>query len=227
MKSSSTQRIPSDTAVTPKPILRDYWQEQGHRFLTVFVVLVALALAFVPEHDQQRLQMPDPWSYEAATAQFAVGKWVLNDEEMAAIRTQARFLNAPTPQYIHLGPDAWAFRQAAGHPLEMVAAQWLWHPRLANALLAVLAALALYPLLAAGHSERLAFVGVTLLFFSPLSSGAVFGWRLRPVAFRQSSLPTAPRRPTESCLLHPITAVPTHPFLHRQLPAGDTAVIFC
>jgi hypothetical protein len=134
------------------------------KVLTGLMLSMALALAFLPEHNQHRLHMPDPWSYEVAATQFIEGKWVLTDDEMAAIRTQARILNAPTPQYIHIGEDAWAFRQAAGHPFEMIIAQWLWHPRLANALLAVLATLALYPLLA---------ISLALLGKGLLSPGAV------------------------------------------------------
>lgn len=53
--------------------------------------------------------------------------------------------------------------------MEMALLILLGVPRLANAALAVLAVLALYPALAAWYSERIAFFGVTLFLFSPMS----------------------------------------------------------
>lgn len=156
MKSPSDQLVAADTAVTPKSTFYAHWQRFGYRWLAGLSVLCALALALLTPHDQGRLQMPDPWAYELAAANFAQGKWVLNDNEAAAGRTQIRLQGSRLTQYVPVGENAWAFRQSPGHPLQLVLFQALGWPRLATATLAILAALALYPLLARWYSERLA-----------------------------------------------------------------------
>ncbi|MCL4267076.1 MAG: hypothetical protein KJ069_28110 [Anaerolineae bacterium] len=64
------------------------------------------------------------------------------------------------------------------------------------------------------------------LYHHPPCSGVVFGWRLRPPLSPPGCSPdrVAPPWPTGTCLIHPVTAVYTHPSLHRQLYAGSTAV---
>lgn len=88
---------------------------------------------------------------------------------MTIARTQTRLDGAYITQYVPVAPDWWALRQSPGHPMEMALLIRLGAPRLANAVLAVLAVLALYAALTACYSERTAFLGVTLFLFSPMS----------------------------------------------------------
>ncbi len=60
------------------------WQRYQYRWLTGLSLLLALALTLLISHDQRRLRLPNPWSNELATINFAQEKWVLNDEEAAA-----------------------------------------------------------------------------------------------------------------------------------------------
>lgn len=140
-----------------------------YRLLTVLAVALALALTLIPPHDKRHLGMPEPWSYELAAQHFSQGKWYLSDEEITAARTQVRLAGAFLTQYVSVAPDWWALRQSPGHPLEMALLTKLSLPRLTNSVLAILAVLALYPALTAWHNERIAFLGVILLLFSPLS----------------------------------------------------------
>ncbi len=143
--------------------------QSKYRLLTVLVVGLALALTLLPPHDKRQLSMPEPWSYELAAQHFSQGKWHLNDEEITAARTQIRLAGAHLTQYVPVAPDWWSLRQSPGHPLEMALLTKLGLPRLTNSVLAVLAVIALYPALTAWHNDRIAFLGVVLLLFSPLS----------------------------------------------------------
>lgn len=141
----------------------------SYRWLTGAVVLLALLLTLLPAQDKRRLGMPEPWSYELAAEQLAQGNWHLDDAQMTAARTQVRLAGAQLTQYVPVAPDRWALRQSPGHTLEMAALVLLGAPRLTNTVLALLAVLALFPALAAGHGERAAFFGVTLFLLSPMS----------------------------------------------------------
>jgi hypothetical protein len=152
-----------------KPSLHQPHGLSKYRLLTMLVVVLALALTLLPSHDKRRLGMPEPWSYELAAQHFSQGKWHLNDEEITAARTQVRLAGAYITQYVPVAPDWWSLRQSPGHPLEMALLTKLGLPRLTNSVLAILAVFALYPALTAWHNERMAFLGVVLLLFSPLS----------------------------------------------------------
>jgi hypothetical protein len=88
---------------------------------------------------------------------------------MASAHTRVQLAGARLVQFVQIADDTWAFRQSPGHSLEMALFANVGATRLANILLAVLAAALTYAALAAWHSERAAFFGVTLLLWSPLS----------------------------------------------------------
>lgn len=113
--------------------------------------------------------MPDPWAYWAATENFANGKWVLTDDEMADTLAQIHLQGGHLTQYVRIEENAWAFRQSPGHPLQMAVFHRLGYPRLANIFLSILAAWALYLFLATKYSEVIACAGVTMLLWSPIS----------------------------------------------------------
>ncbi len=113
--------------------------------------------------------MPDPWAYAFAAQNFAQGKWVVTDEEVAAGRMQARLQGGHLTQYVNVGPDRWALEKAPGFPLLAVPLQWLGVPQLTNAVLAMFAAVALYALVARWLDEGLACAAVALLLFTPMS----------------------------------------------------------
>ncbi|MBE2197488.1 MAG: hypothetical protein IAE79_02685 [Anaerolinea sp.] len=140
-----------------------------YRLGVALVIFAALALTILIPHDQRRLHMPEPWSYALAAQNFAQGKWTLSNDEIAAARTEVRLQGSRLTQYVEIEPDRWAFRQSPGHPLQMAPFTAIGWPRLANVTLAVLVALVLYPVLAAWRDERLAFLGVTLLLWTPIS----------------------------------------------------------
>ncbi len=140
-----------------------------YRILAILTVLLALALTLLIPYDQRRLRMPEPWTNELATRSFAQGKWNLSRDELAAARTQIRLQGGQLTQYIEISPDQWAFRQSPGHPLEMALFWNIGLPRLVNILLAILGAFIIYRLLACQYNERLAFLGVTLFLWSPIS----------------------------------------------------------
>lgn len=146
------------------------WSQAAYRWLAGILVLVALLLATLTPHDQRRLRMPDPWAYEIATQQFAQGQWILDDDQAAQVRTDVRLRGGSLDQYVPTSDDnQWAFRQSPGYPLLLVPFFKLGIPRAANLLLAVVAAIILYGLLARRYDESIAFVGVVLLVWSPLS----------------------------------------------------------
>jgi hypothetical protein len=145
------------------------WQQCWYRWFTGLAVLLMLTLTLLVPHDQRRLHMPEPWSYALAAQNFAQGKWTLTNDELAAARTEVRLQGSRLTQYVEIEPDRWAFRQSPGHPLQMAPFTAIGWPRLANVTLAVLAALVLYPVLAAWRDERLAFLGVTVLLWTPIS----------------------------------------------------------
>ncbi len=140
-----------------------------YRLLTSLSIVMVLALTMLIPHDQRRLHMPEPWSYALAAQNFVQGKWTLTNDELAAARTQVRLEGARLTQYVEIEPGTWAFRQSPGFPLQLAPFAALGFPRLANVVLAVLAALILYPVLAAWHSERIAFFSATLLLWTPIS----------------------------------------------------------
>jgi len=140
-----------------------------YRILAILTVLLALTLTMLIPYDQRRLHMPEPWTYELAARSFAQGKWNLSRDELAAARTQIRLQGGQLTQYIEIAPDQWAFRQSPGHPLEMALFWNIRAPRLVNVLLAISAAFIIYRLLASQYSERIAFLGVTLFLWSPIS----------------------------------------------------------
>lgn len=160
-------------ASLPTSAFRARWQQHQYRWLTGLFVLMAIALAFLPGYDQRKLRLPNTWSNELATANFAQGKWLLNDDEAAAARAQIRQRGGRLTQYLEIAPGQWAFRQAPGHSLEMVPFYLLGYSQLANITLAVLAVIALYPLLALLYNERMAFIGSTLLLWTPVSLTAL------------------------------------------------------
>lgn len=140
-----------------------------YRLLAGFMLILALALTLLTPHDQRRLGMPEPWSYELAAQHFAQGNWTLTREELAGARTQVRLQGSRLTQYVEIEPGRWAFRQSPGHPLQLALFQLVGQPRLAGAALAVLAVLVAYPVLAVWYDERLAFLGSTLLLWTPIS----------------------------------------------------------
>lgn len=145
------------------------WSPAAYRWLAGALILAALLLATLTPHDQRRLRMPDPWAYEIATQQFAQGQWVLNDDQAAQARTDVRLRGGSLDQYVPIGNNQWAFRQSPGYPLLLVPFFKLGIPRAANLLLAVAAAFILYRLLARRYDEPIAFAGVVLLAWSPIS----------------------------------------------------------
>lgn len=145
------------------------WHLYHYRLLVGFSLILVLALTMIIPHDQRRLHMPEPWSYALAAQNFAQGNWTLTNDELAAARTQVRLEGARLTQYVEIEPGTWAFRQSPGFPLQLAPFAAVGFPRLANVVLAILAALVLYPVLAAWYSERLAFLGVTLLLWTPMS----------------------------------------------------------
>ena len=120
-------------------------------------------------YNPRRLHMPEPWSYALAARNFARGNWTLTNDELAAARAEVRLQGGRLTQYVEIAPGRWAFRQSPGHPLQMAPFSAIGRPRLVNAALAVLGALVLYPALAVWRGERLAFLGVTLLLWTPIS----------------------------------------------------------
>lgn len=178
-----------------------------YRLLTVLAVVAALALTLLPPHDKRRLGMPEPWSYELAAEQLAQGNWHLDDTQMTIARTQTRLDGAYITQYVPVAPNWWALRQSPGHPMEMALLIRLGAPRLANAVLAVLAVMALYAALTSWYSERTAFLGVTLFLFSPMSllalhyysmdtfSGGVWPLIAGALLLRYAAVPNKPRLP--------------------------------
>lgn len=169
MKLPSGQPATIDTAVPSKSTFHAHWQRFGYRWLAGLSVLCALALALLTVHDPYHLRMPEPWSFALAAENFAQGRWTLNRDEMAAARTAVRLQGARLTQYVEIAPEQWAFRQSPGYPLQMAPFTAVGWPRLANILLVILAALALYPTLAAWFNERLAFLGITLMLWSPIN----------------------------------------------------------
>ncbi len=145
------------------------WSPATYRWLAGALVLAALLLATLTLHDQRRLRMPDPWAYEIATQQFAQGQWVLNNDQAAQARTDVRLRGGSLDQYVPIGDNQWAFRQSPGYPLLLVPFFKLGIPRAANLLLAVVAAIILYRLLARRYNDSIAVVGVVLLAWSPMS----------------------------------------------------------
>jgi len=132
---------------------------------------VALAIGVTMQTSPQPRQSrgPDPWAYAFASQNFAQGKWVVTDEEMAAGRMQVRLQGGHLTQYVNIGPSRWALEKAPGFPLLVVPLQWLGIPQLTNAVLAALAAGALYALVACWFDEGLACVAVALFLFTPMS----------------------------------------------------------
>ena len=149
--------------------LHVHWEYYCHRWLAGLIVIFALGLAILVPHDQRRLHMPEPWSYALAAQNFAQGKWTLSNDELATARTEVRLQGSRLTQYVEIEPGQWAFRQSPGHPLQMAPFTAIDRPRLANVTLAVLAALVLYPVLATWRDERLAFLGIALLLWTPIS----------------------------------------------------------
>lgn len=140
----------------------------GNKVLAVGGVLAALFLATFMSHDQRRLHMPDPWAYEIAIQQFAQGQWVLDDEQAAQVRTDVRLRGGSLEQYVPIGENQWAFRQSAGYPLMVVPFYKTGVPRAANLLLAVIATLILFQLLARRYDTGMALIGTVLLVWSPM-----------------------------------------------------------
>ncbi len=149
------------------------WQQHPYRWLTGLVLFLALFVAFLPVHDQRRLRMPDPWAYELAAQNFTQGKWVLTNDEVAHGSTQIQLQGGRLTQYIQTGPDAWTFRQSPGHPLQLALLLPIGQPRLVNVLITIIATISLFPLLATWYNERLAFLGVTILLFTPITITAI------------------------------------------------------
>jgi hypothetical protein len=141
----------------------------GYRGLVGLALLLILLLMLIVPHDQRRLRMPDPWTYEVAAGQFAQGHWRLNQEQMTAVMEEVEARGDKLILYVKVAPASWALRKAPGHPLEMVLAGFLGSTRLANMAWAILGAVVLYALLAACYSERIAFIGVTFFLCSPLN----------------------------------------------------------
>jgi hypothetical protein len=144
-----------------------------YRLLAGLMVALAVTLAFLTPHDQRRLRMPDPWAYELAAQNFVQGKWVLNNDEVAAARTELDLRGARLTQYIETEANTWTFRQSPGHPLQMALLLPTGQPRLANAILAGLAAAILYLLLTAWYNERIACLGVAILLWTPITLTAL------------------------------------------------------
>jgi hypothetical protein len=113
--------------------------------------------------------MPDPWAYAFAIENFAQGKWLLSDEEMATGRLQADLAGGRLLQYVEVEPGQWALRKSPGYPLLAIPFTWLGRPRLANVALAIVAAIPLYAWLAAWRDEFTACLGVLLFFFAPMT----------------------------------------------------------
>ncbi|MCP4363588.1 MAG: hypothetical protein GY796_36780, partial [Chloroflexi bacterium] len=173
MAPSSTTSHRKKISAESYSTIHNHWQHHRYRWLTGLVVLLALGLAFIPTHDQRRLRMPDPWAYELATQNFAQGKWILTNDEVAAARTALDLRGGRLTQYIQTEPNNWTFRQSPGHPLQMALFLPSGRPQLANVLLVMLTSVILYTLLTARYSERLAFVGVAILLWTPITLTAL------------------------------------------------------
>jgi hypothetical protein len=152
-----------------KPSIWPSWPDATYQWLTIFLILLSFVFITIPAHDQRRLFMPDPWAYEMATQQFAQGQWVLTDDQAAQARTEVRLRGGTLEQYVPSGQDQWVFRQSPGYPLLLVPFYRLGLPRLANFLLAAVAATILYRLLSRWYDPQIAAIGILLLLWSPIS----------------------------------------------------------
>lgn len=144
-----------------------------YRLVTGVAVFLALVLALWPPADPRELGMPDPWAYAVAIESFAQGKWVLNNEEMAAARVQVQLAGGRLLQYAEIAPGQWALRKSPGYPLLVIPFERIGQPRLANAVLAILAAIPFYAWLARWRSEFTACLGVIVLLWAPITLLAI------------------------------------------------------
>ncbi len=150
--------------------LKKWVQQYPYRLLSALVVIVAIVFTMLVPQDQLALQMPEPWSYALAADNFSQGKWVLTTDEFAAARTQVRIAGARLTQYVEIAPDTWAFRQSPGHPLQLAFFQIIARQsRLSNISLALVAATVVFLVLASWKNEKAAFIGVTLLLWTPIT----------------------------------------------------------
>ena len=149
-----------------------------YRWLAGGLTFLAIALALWRPHWPGRVRMPDPFAYQTAIIAFAQGHLTLSDAELERSQMSARLEGGQVVQYAALGPDRWALRKAPGYPLLVVPFQWLHRPGLANATLAILAALALYAWLAEWANEAVACLGVLLYLWSPITLVALHTWTM-------------------------------------------------
>ncbi len=141
----------------------------NYRWLTGISILITLLFMLFVPHDQRRLRMPDPWTYEVAAEQFAQGDWLLSREQITTIMTKIRAQDDRFLLYVRVRPDAWALRQAPGHAIEMALFHTLGSTKLANAAWVIVGSVALFMALGACYDEKMAFIGVVLFLSSPIS----------------------------------------------------------
>jgi hypothetical protein len=145
------------------------WSAVLCRLLACLVLALVVVLTLTTPQPRRQLRMPDPWAYMFAIENFAQGRWVITDDEVAAGRMQARLRGGHLTQYVNVGPDRWALEKAPGFPLMAVLFQWLGFPQLTNAALALIAAAALYALMSLSYDEGLACASVALFLLTPMS----------------------------------------------------------
>lgn len=182
-----------------------------YRLVAALTVALVLILVLKTVHNPREVRMRDPWTYVLAIENFARGQWVVTGDELSDGRMQIRLLGGMGDvMYANVGEDRWALRKAPGYPLLAVPFHWLGQARLANAVLAVLAAWVVYQLLAAWRDEWAACLGVIVLLWSPISllalryssmstfadgalpaigGGLALLYGLRPVTGRRSPVP--------------------------------------
>ena len=87
------------------------------RLVAGLTVVLAVGLTVKTTPLPRQLRVPDSWAYAFATQNFARGKWIVTDEEMAAGRMRARLQGGHLTQYVNVGPNRWALEKAPGFPL--------------------------------------------------------------------------------------------------------------
>jgi hypothetical protein len=142
------------------------------RLAAGLLMVLSAWLALSRPNDLQHARMPDAWAYAFAAENFAAGRWIVTDDELAAGQMQARLAGGHLVQYVPLGPDRWGLEKAPGFPLLAVPFQWLGFPGLTNSVLAAAAAAALYALVARWRSEPLACMAVMLFLLAPMTLAA-------------------------------------------------------
>lgn len=116
-----------------------------------------------------RFREPDEWAYYYAVENFSHGRLTISAELYMRQQAEARRTGGIITQYVELPDGSWALEKAPGYVFFMVPFAVVNASRLANIVLALGAAIAIYLLLTRLANERAGLIGSLLLLFSPAS----------------------------------------------------------